>query len=180
MKTHRLVLAPRPHALAASFLLVAGLASAGPEPAASTGPVLFYRQPATEWVEALPIGNGRLGGMVFGACRPSASSSTRTRSARRGPYDPVNPEALQYLPKVLQFIREGRYKDAQDPRGREADGPAAPPPGPISRSATRDRARRARNVRRLSARAGSRPRRRPRALPRREDDLHPRGLLERA
>ena len=114
MKTHRLVLAPRPHALAASFLLVAGLASAGPEPAASTGPVLFYRQPATEWVEALPIGNGRLGGMVFGGVPAERVQLNEDTFWSGGPYDPVNPEALQYLPKVRQLIREGRYKDAQD------------------------------------------------------------------
>ncbi len=114
MNTHRLLLAPRPHALAASFLLVAGLASAGLEPAASIGPVLFYRQPATEWVEALPIGNGRLGGMVFGGVPAERVQLNEDTFWSGGPYDPVNPEALQYLPKVRQLIREGRYKEAQD------------------------------------------------------------------
>ena len=28
---------------------------------------LFYNEPATNWLEALPVGNGRLGAMVFGA-----------------------------------------------------------------------------------------------------------------
>jgi alpha-L-fucosidase 2 len=31
--------------------------------------MLWYRQPAQQWVEALPIGNGRLGAMVFGGVR---------------------------------------------------------------------------------------------------------------
>jgi hypothetical protein len=31
-----------------------------------TSNMLWYREPAKEWIEALPIGNGRLGGMIFG------------------------------------------------------------------------------------------------------------------
>ena len=58
-----------------SFLGFLGAqAQAVPAPDDSQGPVLFYRQPAKEWVEAVPIGNGRLGGMVFWGCPPSASS----------------------------------------------------------------------------------------------------------
>ena len=114
MNSHRAALAPRPQVLAAAFLLVAGLASAGPQPARSIAPVLFYRQPATEWVEALPIGNGRLGGMVFGGVPAERVQLNEDTFWSGGPYDPVNPEALQYLPKVRQLIREGRYKEAQD------------------------------------------------------------------
>jgi len=37
-----------------------------PSPGGRTDSVLWYRQPAAHWVEALPLGNGRLGAMVFG------------------------------------------------------------------------------------------------------------------
>ena len=88
-------------------------AGAGPKDD-SIGPVLFYRQPAREWVEALPIGNGRLGGMVFGGVPAERIPLNEDTFWSGGPYDPINGEALQYLPKVRELIREGRYKEAQD------------------------------------------------------------------
>jgi alpha-L-fucosidase 2 len=98
----------------AAIALVGAHASAGPASDDSIGPVLFYRQPAREWVEALPIGNGRLGGMVFGGVPAERIQLNEDTFWSGGPYDPINPEALSYLPKVRQLIREGRYKEAQD------------------------------------------------------------------
>ena len=89
-------------------------ASAGPAEDDSIGPVLFYRQPAKEWVEALPIGNGRLGGMVFGGVPAERIQLNEDTFWSGGPYDPISDEALQYLPKVRQLLWEGRYKEAQD------------------------------------------------------------------
>jgi alpha-L-fucosidase 2 len=105
------------HALIAGVLLglVATQASAaGPAKDDSIGPVLFYRQPAQEWDEALPIGNGRLGGMVFGGVPRERIQLNEDTFWSGGPYDPINAEALQYLPQVRQLLREGRYKEAQD------------------------------------------------------------------
>jgi len=54
----------------ALWAVLPGAASGTSDPAPAEGdaipPTLWYRQPASEWVEALPVGNGRLGGMVFG------------------------------------------------------------------------------------------------------------------
>ncbi len=80
----------------------------------SLGPVLFYRQPAEKWVEALPIGNGRLGGMVFGRVAEELVQLNEDTFWSGGPYDPINDEALTYLPEVRRLLREGRYKEAQD------------------------------------------------------------------
>jgi alpha-L-fucosidase 2 len=88
--------------------------AAGPARDDSAGPVLFYRLPAKEWVEALPIGNGRLGGMVFGGVPAERIQLNEDTFWSGGPYDPINPEALEYLPHVRQLLREGRYKEAQD------------------------------------------------------------------
>jgi alpha-L-fucosidase 2 len=88
--------------------------AAGPGKDDSTGPVLFYRRPASEWVEALPIGNGRLGGMVFGGVGEERIQLNEDTFWSGGPYDPIHEEALQYLPQVRQLLREGRYKEAQD------------------------------------------------------------------
>jgi alpha-L-fucosidase 2 len=98
----------------ACLALVGPHASAGPAQDDSIGPVLFYRQPATEWVEALPIGNGRLGGMVFGGVPAERIQLNEDTFWSGGPYDPINDEALQYLPKVRQLLWAGRYKEAQD------------------------------------------------------------------
>jgi alpha-L-fucosidase 2 len=65
-------------------------------------------------VEALPIGNGRLGGMVFGGVAAERIQLNEDTFWSGGPYDPINPEALEYLPQVRQLLREGRYKEAQD------------------------------------------------------------------
>ncbi len=103
---------------ARTLLAGAGLVlAASPVPAAapdeSIGPVLSYRQPAKEWTEALPIGNGRLGGMVFGGVAEERIQLNEDTFWSGGPYDPVHPEALAFLPKVRQLIREGRYQEAQ-------------------------------------------------------------------
>ena len=64
-----------PVLIASAFIGFLGAqAQAVPGQDDSQGPVPFYSQPAREWVEALPIGNGRLGGMVFGGVPVSASS----------------------------------------------------------------------------------------------------------
>jgi alpha-L-fucosidase 2 len=88
--------------------------SAGPARDDSIGPVLLYRQPAQKWDEALPIGNGRLGGMVFGGVADERIQLNEDTFWSGGPYDPINEEAIKYLPQVRQLLREGRYKEAQD------------------------------------------------------------------
>ena len=76
--------------------------------------ILWYDEPAATWTEALPIGNSRLGAMIFGS--PSAERlqlNEETIWAGR-PNNNANPEALEYLPKVRQLVWEGKYKEAQD------------------------------------------------------------------
>jgi alpha-L-fucosidase 2 len=73
---------------------------------------LWYRQPAHQWVEALPIGNGRLGAMVFGGVSQERLQLNEDTLWAGGPYDPVNPDALAALPQVRQLIFEGKYKEA--------------------------------------------------------------------
>ena len=96
--------------------------AAGPARDDSMGPVLFYRQPAKQWIEALPVGNGRLGGMVFGGVSEERIQLNEDTFWSGGPYDPINVEALEYLPQVRQLLREGRYKEAQDLADRKLMG----------------------------------------------------------
>ena len=76
--------------------------------------ILWYNRPAHTWVEALPIGNGRLGGMVYG--NPSSERiqlNEETIWAGR-PNNNYNTEAKKWLPKIQQLIWDGKYKEAEE------------------------------------------------------------------
>jgi alpha-L-fucosidase 2 len=76
---------------------------------------LWYLQPAERWLEALPIGNGRLGGMIFGGVdleRIALSESTAWSGAP-GSGD-VNPKSLPHLAEIRQLLFAGRYAEARD------------------------------------------------------------------
>ncbi len=74
---------------------------------------LWYRQPAAVWTEALPIGNGRLGAMVFGGVGEELLQLNESTFWSGGPYQPVNPEAKAHLPLVRELIFAGRYAEAE-------------------------------------------------------------------
>ncbi|HJP92489.1 MAG TPA: glycoside hydrolase family 95 protein [Pyrinomonadaceae bacterium] len=76
--------------------------------------VLWYDKPASEWTEALPVGNGRLGAMIFGSLANEQLQLNEDTLYAGSPYDPNNPEALQALPEARRLIFEGRYKEAHD------------------------------------------------------------------
>ena len=73
---------------------------------------LWYRQPAKQWVEALAVGNGRLGAMVFGGIGQERIQLNEDTLWAGGPYDPANPDALEALPKVRELIFAGQYRQA--------------------------------------------------------------------
>jgi len=73
---------------------------------------LWYRQPAIKWEEALPVGNGRIGAMVFGHITSEKLQLNEDTLWGGGPYDPVNPQAKAALPQVRQLIFDGKYSDA--------------------------------------------------------------------
>ena len=75
---------------------------------------LFYKQPAKEWDEALPIGNGRLGGMVFGHVENERIQLNEDSVWYGGPRDRNNPNTLSHLPKIRKLLAEGRLKEAEN------------------------------------------------------------------
>ena len=83
--------------------------AAGPQDA----PTLWYRQPAAQWVEALPVGNGRLGAMVFGGVELERIQLNEDTLWAGGPYDPANPAALGALPEIRRLLAVGDYPKAQ-------------------------------------------------------------------
>ncbi len=75
---------------------------------------LWYRSPAVEWTDALPVGNGRLGAMIFGGVGREEVQLNEETLWSGGPYQSTNPEALPNLDAVRALIFEGRYAEAQD------------------------------------------------------------------
>jgi alpha-L-fucosidase 2 len=75
---------------------------------------LWYNRPAEQWVEALPVGNGRLGAMVFGNPFREILQLNENTVWGGQPNRNDNPEAKEALPHVRQLIVEGRYAEAQD------------------------------------------------------------------
>jgi alpha-L-fucosidase 2 len=76
--------------------------------------VLWYDKPASEWVEAMPIGNGRLGAMVFGGVPVERLQLNEDTLFAGGPYDPNNRHALEALPEARRLIFGGKYQEAHD------------------------------------------------------------------
>ena len=84
-----------------------------PSPPASSGE-LWYRAPATRWFEALPIGNGRLGGMVYGGSdvdRVQLSESTAW-SGKASDSD-VSPTGHDQLDHIRALLFAGEHAEAQ-------------------------------------------------------------------
>jgi len=102
------------------LLITSGAAAVAPK--VSARPVssprnsnrLWYRQPASIWEEALPLGNGRLGCMVFGRIAQERLQLNEDTLWAGSPYVPDNPEANAALPKVRELIAQGRFKEATD------------------------------------------------------------------
>jgi len=83
------------------------------DPRPSSDQRLWYRQPAQQWTEALPVGNGRVGAMVFGGTTHERLQLNEDTLWNGGPYDPVNPSAKAALPQIRDLIFAGRWAEAQ-------------------------------------------------------------------
>jgi alpha-L-fucosidase 2 len=84
--------------------------------------LLWYDKPASEWTEALPIGNGRLGAMIFGGLPTEQLQLNEDTLYAGSPYDPNNPEALKALPEARRLIF-AQIQGSPRSGGREDDGP---------------------------------------------------------
>ena len=79
----------------------------------SVDPMLWYRHPAQTWGDALPVGNGRLGAMVFGGIvkeRIQLNEDTIWNGKKR---DRINPGALEALPEVRRLLFEKKVSAAE-------------------------------------------------------------------
>jgi len=74
---------------------------------------LWYKQPAKEWVEALPLGNSRIGAMVFGGVEKERIQLNEETFWAGSPHDNDNPQFLNSLPEIRNLIFEGKEKEAE-------------------------------------------------------------------
>jgi alpha-L-fucosidase 2 len=75
---------------------------------------LWFEKPAAEWNEALPVGNGRLGAMVFGGAATERLQLNESSVWTGNGDDFVNPEAKDALPKVRSLLFAGKYAEAKN------------------------------------------------------------------
>lgn len=74
---------------------------------------LWYRKPASQWVEALPIGNGRLGAMVYGLPGSERIQLNEDSIWYGGPKKGENPQALNHISEIKELLQRGQVKEAE-------------------------------------------------------------------
>ena len=79
---------------------------------------LWYDTPAEQWVEALPIGNGRLGAMVYGDPTHEELQLNEETVWGGSPHNNVNPLAKDHLDEIRSLIFEGKNAQAQELCGK--------------------------------------------------------------
>jgi alpha-L-fucosidase 2 len=99
---------------------------ASPQAAGSTGAdpatVLWYTHPADKWENALPVGNGRLGAMVFGRTDEEQVQINEDTYWSGGPYSTVVKGGFKILPEIQRLVFDGNYKMAHILFGRSLMG----------------------------------------------------------
>jgi len=81
---------------------------------------LWYRKPATKWEsEALPVGNGNIGAMVFGGIGQEHLQLNEHSLWSGHPEVIDSPKTLEALPKVRRLLFEGKYTEAQEAASRD-------------------------------------------------------------
>ena len=90
----------------AILFLVCSLVSSAQKNLQST---LWYDSPAFHWVEALPLGNGRIGAMVYGGLQSDTIQLNEDTFWSGSPYNNTNPKALGVLEQIRTAIDNGDY-----------------------------------------------------------------------
>ena len=75
---------------------------------------LWYSRPARQWLEALPVGNGRLGGMIYGGVLAERIGLNEDTLWSGGPKDCDNPDALKTLPEIRALILKGEFAQVRN------------------------------------------------------------------
>ena len=76
--------------------------------------LLYYDRPADKWTEALPLGNGKLGAMVFGRVKDERISLNLDELWSGYPNDAYNEKAYSAFIKARDYVLNGKYNEAQE------------------------------------------------------------------
>nr|WP_290928577.1 glycoside hydrolase family 95 protein [Haliscomenobacter sp.] len=110
--------------LSCCLTLVSNFASAQSfdQPNFNPSTVLWYQEPAQKWEEALPVGNGRLGAMVFGKPSEERIQLNEETYWKGGPYSTVVKGGHEVLPEIQKYVFEGKMLKAHNLFGRRTMG----------------------------------------------------------
>ncbi len=95
------------------------LICAGSVVRAQSEAILWYDKPAVHWEEAIPLGNGRLGAMVYGNPSNEKIQLNEETVSAGSPYKNYNTDARESLPLIRQLIFDGKYPEAQEMAGEK-------------------------------------------------------------
>ncbi|MFD1873109.1 glycosyl hydrolase family 95 catalytic domain-containing protein [Hymenobacter bucti] len=110
-------------ALGGCLTLLLGLAARPAQAQTPAAGKLWYKQPARQWVEALPLGNGRLGAMLFGGAEQELLQLNESSLWSGGPARPgINPGAAAVLPQVRQALLQDQDYGRADRLTRQMQG----------------------------------------------------------
>ena len=96
----------------ASFIVLAAMLATSAH-ASDSGFKLSFDKPASKWTEAVPVGNGRIGAMIFGGTEDDRVQVNESTLWGGGPHDYTNPDAYSHLDEVRQLIFAGKVEEAE-------------------------------------------------------------------
>ena len=110
-----------------AFLLLVFMTSCTPDKMINQNVKLWYNKPASIWEEALPIGNGRLGAMVYGIPSVDTIQFNEDTFWAGGPDTLTKSGTYKVLPEIRNLVFQGKYKEAADLTNEKFIGPSLMP-----------------------------------------------------
>ena len=99
--------------LVVSVMVAATMFSQAPGGKAAPDLLIWFDTPATKFTQSLPLGNGRLGAMVFGGVAEERIVLNEGTLWSGGPQDADRPDAASYLPEIRRLLIEGKNDEAE-------------------------------------------------------------------
>lgn len=106
-----------------SFVLYVLISAFSACPMSAENLRLWYSEPSKEWTEALPLGNSRLGVMVYGGVSQEELQLNEETMWAGGPHRNDNPDAMKALPEIRSLVFAGKLHEAQAMVGKNFQTP---------------------------------------------------------
>jgi len=97
----------------ALIILGCSTAPGGAAESTSRDMVTWYRQPAQQWHQAMPLGNGMIGAMVFGGVPQERIALNESSFWSGRPHDYDNTNAFQYFPQIRDLVFADKFQEAE-------------------------------------------------------------------